>query len=103
MHTPDGRFHLVFNGELYNFRELRQELESVGVTFRSTGDAEVVLQALSTWGSAALARFNGMFALGHYDEVRCRLLWRVITRKSNRFMLRELRGAVFLRRSSIRS
>jgi asparagine synthase (glutamine-hydrolysing) len=74
MHTSDGRFHLVFNGELYNFRELRRELESIGVAFHSTGDAEVVLQALSTWGEAALGRFNGMFALGHYDEVEGRLL-----------------------------
>jgi asparagine synthase (glutamine-hydrolysing) len=74
MHTPDGRFHLVFNGELYNFKEIRRELESVGVAFRSTGDAEVVLQALSTWGPEALGRFNGMFALGHYDEVEGRLL-----------------------------
>src|SRR5512140_2271042 len=46
MHTPDGRFHLVFNGELYNFKEIRRELESAGVAFRSTGDAEVALQAL---------------------------------------------------------
>ena len=63
----DGRFALVFNGELYNFRELRSELESQGVNFKTAGDAEVVLQALIRWGKDALNRFNGMFALGFYD------------------------------------
>jgi asparagine synthase (glutamine-hydrolysing) len=69
-----GRFGLVYNGELYNFRELRGELEQRGVEFSTTGDTEVVLQALIQWGEAALARFNGMFALGFYDRDRCRLL-----------------------------
>src|SRR5580658_9374478 len=72
--SPDGRYALVFNGEVYNFRELRRELESEGVLFRSTGDAEVVLQALIRWGTNAPARFNGMFALGFYDTVERRLL-----------------------------
>jgi asparagine synthase (glutamine-hydrolysing) len=74
MLSPDGRYALVFNGEVYNFRELRRELESEGVTFRSTGDAEVVLHALIRWGTNAPARFNGMFALGFYDTVERRLL-----------------------------
>lgn len=67
MLTEDRRYSLVFNGELYNFRELRQEIESRGVRFRSTGDAEVVMYALAEWGTNALDRFNGMFALGFYD------------------------------------
>jgi asparagine synthase (glutamine-hydrolysing) len=74
MLSHDGRYALVFNGEVYNFRELRLELESEGVTFRSTGDAEVVLYALVQWGARALARFNGMFALGFYDVVERQLL-----------------------------
>src|SRR5512145_3228205 len=61
MLTQDGRFALVFNGELYNFIELRRELEGKGVHFRSSGDAEVVLCALAEWGIQALERFNGMF------------------------------------------
>ena len=61
------RYALVYNGELYNFRELRGELEQQGVAFHTSGDTEVVLQALIHWGRAALARFNGMFALGFYD------------------------------------
>ncbi|MBP6016361.1 MAG: asparagine synthase (glutamine-hydrolyzing) [Candidatus Promineofilum sp.] len=68
MVTPDGRYALVFNGEIYNFVELRRELEQVGIGFRSSGDTEVVLQALVRWGPAALDRFNGMFALGFYDR-----------------------------------
>ncbi|PYV94256.1 MAG: asparagine synthase (glutamine-hydrolyzing), partial [Acidobacteria bacterium] len=74
MLTRDGRYALVYNGEVYNFRELRQELEQDGVRFRSTGDTEVVLHALALWGDGALARFNGMFALGFYDSVEKRLL-----------------------------
>jgi asparagine synthase (glutamine-hydrolysing) len=74
MQTADGRFTLVFNGEVYNFRELRRELEQKGARFRSSGDAEVVLQALAQWGTAALDRFNGMFALGFYDVLKKRLL-----------------------------
>jgi asparagine synthase (glutamine-hydrolysing) len=74
MLTHDGRFVLVYNGEVYNFRELRSELVHEGVKFRSTGDTEVVLYALVHWGHRALSRFNGMFALGFYDSVEKRLL-----------------------------
>jgi asparagine synthase (glutamine-hydrolysing) len=74
MATPDGRYALVFNGELYNFTELRARLAAHGVRFRSTGDAEVVLHALATWGHDALADFNGMFALALWDARARRLL-----------------------------
>jgi asparagine synthase (glutamine-hydrolysing) len=74
MLTRDGRYALVYNGEVYNFRELRHELEQDGVRFRSTGDTEVVLYALAHWGYRALERFNGMFALGFYDSLAKRLL-----------------------------
>lgn len=66
MLTDDGEHVLVFNGEVYNYRELRSELAAEGCRFRSTSDTEVVLQALASWGTAALERFNGMFALGWY-------------------------------------
>ncbi len=74
MLTHDGRYAIVYNGEVYNFRQLRQELEQKGVRFHSTGDTETVLYALAHWGTAALSRFNGMFALGFYDSVGKRLL-----------------------------
>ena len=66
MVTEDGQDVLVFNGEVYNFVELRAELIALGRTFRSESDTEVVLQALAQWGTDALARFNGMFALAWY-------------------------------------
>ena len=74
MLTPDGRYAIVYNGEVYNFRKLRRDLEREGVRFRSTGDTEVALFALAIWGKEALTRFNGMFALGFYDAVEKRLL-----------------------------
>jgi asparagine synthase (glutamine-hydrolysing) len=63
-----GRWIIVFNGEIYNFQELRAELESQGSTFRSTGDTEVLLEAYKVWGERFLARLNGMFALAIYDK-----------------------------------
>jgi len=74
MLSQDGRYVIVFNGEVYNFRELRRKLELRGVKFRSTGDTEVVLYALAHWGVKALNHLNGMFALGFYDTVENRLL-----------------------------
>lgn len=74
MLTPDGRAVLVFNGEVYNYRALRRRLEREGVGFRSSSDTEVVLHALRRWGTGALARFDGMFALGYYDRDRRQLL-----------------------------
>jgi asparagine synthase (glutamine-hydrolysing) len=74
MITPNGRYAVVYNGEVYNFPELRKELQQRGVVFRSSGDTEVVLQALSVWGKDALSRLNGMFALGFYDALEKRLL-----------------------------
>lgn len=66
MVSDDGEHVVVFNGELYNYRELRAELEQRGRRFRSASDTEVVLQSLAEWGVAALSRFNGMFAIGWY-------------------------------------
>jgi len=68
MWTSDRRFTLVYNGEVYNFRDLRKEMEAEGVCFRSDGDTEVVLHALARWGESALDRFVGMFALGLWDH-----------------------------------
>jgi len=68
-----GRW-LVFNGEIYNFRELRAELESHGVRFQSTGDTQVLLEALGHWGIEALPRLSGMFAFAWLDPTRRELI-----------------------------
>lgn len=74
MQTPDGRYVLTYNGEVYNYRELQSELEAAGWHFHSTCDAEVVLYALAEWGEAAIPRFNGMFAFALWDKEDKRLL-----------------------------
>src|SRR5712691_9961039 len=61
MSTPDGRFTIVYNGEVYNFEQLRREL--AGGDFRSQTDTEVVLHAYARWGPACLERFVGMYGL----------------------------------------
>ncbi len=74
MASADGRFVLSYNGEVYNFLQLRQALIAEGASFRSRSDTEVVLQALARWGVDALRRFNGMFALALWDRERRELL-----------------------------
>jgi len=65
-----GRHHMVYNGELYNYLELREELEGRGHHFLSHSDSEVVLAAYAAWGPACLQRFDGMFAFAVWDEAR---------------------------------
>lgn len=67
MKTPDGRYVISFNGEIYNYRELRRELAAVGEVFRSETDTEVLLRAWSVWGEASLAKLNGIFAFAVWD------------------------------------
>jgi asparagine synthase (glutamine-hydrolysing) len=73
MTTPDGRFGIVFNGEIYNYRELGRELEGRGHRFRSRSDTEVLLAAFAEWGSDCLARLIGMFAFVVLDRHEARL------------------------------
>ncbi len=67
MVTPSGRYWITFNGEVYNFHDIRRELEAKGEQFTSTGDTEVVLRAYEVWGVECLKKFNGMFALAIFD------------------------------------
>ena len=69
MHSPDGRLTIVFNGEIYNYIELRAELETLGHSFRSRGDTEVLLEAYREWGPSCLEKLNGMWAFLVYDKV----------------------------------
>lgn len=69
-----GRLAIVYNGEIYNFREIRRELEGRGARFRTQGDTEVILESYKVWGDRCLDRFNGMFAFALWDGPRRRLL-----------------------------
>lgn len=74
MISSDNRFILSYNGEIYNFKEIRDELKQLGYTFKSDTDSEVVLYALAYWGEEALIRFNGMFALAFWDNKKKKML-----------------------------
>jgi len=67
MQDVSGRLTIVFNGEIYNFSDLRDQLIAKGHNFRSHSDTEVILVAYREWGTACLDRFNGMFAFALYD------------------------------------
>ncbi len=73
MATEDGRCWVTYNGELYNYVELRDELRAKGYRFRSNSDTEVLLAAYREWGEACLTRFNGMFAFALWDGLSRRL------------------------------
>ena len=68
------RIWLVYNGEIYNFREIRQELKALGYHFSSTSDTEVIIHAYHEWGTNCIHRFNGMFALALYNS-RIQKVW----------------------------
>jgi asparagine synthase (glutamine-hydrolysing) len=68
MATPDGRYVLVYNGEIYNYVELREELMALGYAFNSDTDTEVILASYREWGRECLDRFNGMFAFVLFDS-----------------------------------
>ncbi len=74
MERPDLGICLVFNGEIYNYRELRAELESKGHTFRTSSDTEVLIVAYAAWGNEVLQRLRGMFAFGLWNDRTQRLL-----------------------------
>src|SRR6187397_2565439 len=68
MSNQDGSVWIVFNGEVYNFAELRPELEKLGYTFQSRTDTEVILHAYEAWGERCVDRFIGMFAFAIWDS-----------------------------------
>ncbi len=75
MLSPDGRWALVFNGEIYNYRELRSELQQLGIVFISESDTEVLMHSWIVWGASCISRLCGMFAFAvcdtHTGEINC--------------------------------
>src|ERR1700739_289296 len=77
MSDGEGKVWVVFNGEIYNFKELRSELESRGHQFRTNSDTEVIVHGYKQWGTKVFSRLNGMFGLAIWDSERRR---RVVAR-----------------------
>ncbi|HKB02442.1 MAG TPA: asparagine synthase (glutamine-hydrolyzing), partial [Gemmataceae bacterium] len=73
LHSHDGRYVITFNGEIYNYLELRDELAKAGARFRTQTDTEVILEAYRVWGPDCVSRFNGMWAFALYDTAEDRL------------------------------
>lgn len=67
MYSTDGRWAIVFNGEIYNYKEIQAELRTLGYQFKSNSDTEVIIYAVDCWGLAAVHRFIGMFSFALYD------------------------------------
>jgi asparagine synthase (glutamine-hydrolysing) len=74
MSTPDGQLHLVFNGAIHNYIELKRELQALGIVFVSDTDTEVALWAYRVWGKACFERFNGMWAMAIWNSEKQELL-----------------------------
>ncbi|MGJ8656470.1 MAG: asparagine synthase (glutamine-hydrolyzing) [Akkermansiaceae bacterium] len=73
-HTNDGKISVVCNGEIYNFKELKRELESLGYQFQTQCDVEIIPAAYQQWGGNFLQRLNGMFAIAIFDHTRGELI-----------------------------
>src|SRR2546429_4892650 len=89
MSTPDGRFHLSFNGEIYNYREIRAELKNLGHSFRTSSDAEVLLEGWRRWGKALLPRLRSE---EHTSDLQSRLhlVCRLLLDKKKHLLSRSL-------------
>jgi asparagine synthase (glutamine-hydrolysing) len=102
MASPDGRYWIVFNGEIYNFRELRKDLEAKGHSFRSQSDTEVLLALYAESGPEMLHRLRGMFALAIWDA-RQERLWLVRDRIGIKPLYYTCQGGRFLFASEIKA
>jgi asparagine synthase (glutamine-hydrolysing) len=103
MRSGNGRYILIYNGEIYNFRELRRELEETGVAFRGDADSEVLLEGIAAWGVAAtLTRLIGMFAFAVWDREQ-RELWLARDRLGIKPLYYGLCGGLFLFGSELKA
>jgi asparagine synthase (glutamine-hydrolysing) len=103
MQSTCGRYVTSFNGEIYNFKELREELERLGHRFRGQSDTEVMLSSMSQWGiESAVTRFNGMFAIAVWDR-ETRLLHLVRDRMGEKPLYYGWAGKTFLFASELKA
>lgn len=102
MASADGQLCIAYNGEVYNYRELRAELEGLGHAFKSRTDTEVVLHAYAEWGEGSVKRFNGMFAFAIWDRNR-QELFLARDRYGVKPLYYTLRGNAFLFGSEIKA
>lgn len=68
------KYWITFNGEIYNFQDIKTELETLGASFRTKGDTEVILEAYKQWGAECIQKLNGMFAFAIWDSAKQRVL-----------------------------
>ncbi len=102
MQTPDGQIVVTYNGEIYNFQELRLELETRGYAFRSRTDTEVLLYAYAEWGLEMVSRLNGIFAAAFWDRRRQELIL-LRDRFGAKPLYYTLQGHVFLFGSEVKA
>ncbi|TAE47146.1 MAG: asparagine synthase (glutamine-hydrolyzing) [Bacteroidetes bacterium] len=102
MTDPSGRYTLIFNGEIYNFREVREELIALGYVFHTQGDTEVILAAYIEWGSESVHRLNGMFVYAVWDDLE-KSLWMVRDRLGIKPVYYTYAGGKLIFSSEVRS
>ena len=77
MFDANDTLAIVYNGEIYNYKQVREELEKLGYTFRTQSDTEVLLYAYKEWGKGLSERFNGMYAFALYDKIKKQIVLRI--------------------------
>ena len=95
IHNEDQTVWIVFNGEIYNYRELRRELEAAGHRFYTSSDTETIVHAYEEWGEAAFSRLRGMFGIALWDRPSGRCCWPATAPASSRCTTRERGGRLF--------
>ena len=91
----DDNFVLLFNGEIYNYIELKQELKKYGFKFRSNSDTEVLFNAWKKWGENVFEKLNGMYAFCVYDKIKIIFIWQEILLAKNLYITQVTRTVFF--------
>lgn len=96
MGNEDGTIQLVFNGEIYNYKELRKRLEEKGRRFKSQSDTETIIHAYEEWGEDCLNELRGMFAFALWDKKEKNFSWQGIGLVLNRCIIQKMKKVLFL-------